>query len=125
MPRPVLAEIVFSYWQKWNHVAPDGVKIQDAWPEFSARCIMVSELSGLNTARWTFAEGTRGNATGFTGAVSFTLLPRHQCGEWAQYWDGADRVLQSLAQFAFYCGTGHHASIGMGQTRVLPGNKAR
>jgi CRISPR/Cas system endoribonuclease Cas6 (RAMP superfamily) len=108
-----------SYGQKWNAVAPEGVQIQDLWPGFAAACIMVSELSGLNTTRWSFAEGTRGVATGFTGAVGFTLLPKRQCGEWAEYWDGADRVMQSLAKFAFYCGTGHHASIGMGQTRVL------
>ena len=80
---------------------------------------MVSELAGINTTRWSFAEGTRGVALGFTGAVGFVLLPRSKCGDWEEYWDGADPVLQALAQFAFYCGTGDHATIGMGQTRLL------
>jgi CRISPR-associated endoribonuclease Cas6 len=121
VPLPIPAHVFRSYWQKWNSVAPEGAQIQDLWPGFAAACIMVSELSGLNTTRWTFAEGTRGVATGFTGAVGFTLLPRRQAGEWAGYWDGAERVLQSLAQFAFYCGTGHHTTVGLGQTRPLQG----
>ena len=119
IPLPLPGQVFRSYWMKWNAFAPEGAQIQDVWPGFASACIMVSELAGINTTRWSFAEGTRGVATGFTGAVGFVLLPRNKCGDWAEYWDGADQVLQSLSQFAFYCGTGHHATIGMGQTRVL------
>jgi hypothetical protein len=34
-------------------------------------------------------------------------------------WNGAATVMQSLANFSFYCGVGHHTTIGMGQSRVL------
>src|SRR3990172_6840295 len=27
------------------------------------------------------------------------------------------QVLRTLAEFAFYCGTGHHTTVGLGQTR--------
>jgi CRISPR-associated endoribonuclease Cas6 len=120
LPLPLPGQVFRSYWQKWNLFAPEGVQIQDLWPAFAADCIVISELSGLNTTRWSFADGTRGVATGFTGAAGFTLLPQKHCDDWAAYWPGSDRVMQTLAHYAFYCGTGHHATIGMGQTRLLP-----
>jgi CRISPR-associated endoribonuclease Cas6 len=122
-PLPVPAQVFRSYWEKWNAFAPEPYQIQDVWRDFVQDCVVVSELVGVNSERWEFAEGSRGVATGFTGTVSFALLPKHQCGSWAEVWDGADRVLQSLAQFAFYCGTGHHATIGMGQTRPIHLNR--
>lgn len=120
IPLPIPGHIFRSWWQKWNAFAPSPLQIHNFWPEFANACIMISELGGLNTERWSFAEGTHGVATGFTGLAGFHLLPKKQCGEFAPYWDGADRVLQYLSHFAFYCGTGHHTTIGMGQTRLLP-----
>jgi CRISPR-associated endoribonuclease Cas6 len=80
-------------------------------------------MTAVNTMRWEFADGTRGAATGFTGTVGFTLLPKPKINEkWKPFWDGADVVMHSLARFAFYCGVGHHTTIGMGQTRSLPLN---
>jgi hypothetical protein len=71
--------------------------IHEVWPKFVETCIMVSELTMLNTERWQFAEGTRGTATGFTGTVGFTLLPKQHVGEWAEIWDGAETVMQHMA----------------------------
>ncbi|MBU2610999.1 MAG: CRISPR system precrRNA processing endoribonuclease RAMP protein Cas6 [Chloroflexi bacterium] len=123
-PLPIPALILRSLWQRWNAVVTQPMQIHALWPEFAAACVKVSELTAVNTERWVFAEGTRGAATGFTGTVGLTLLPERQCRDWAACWEGADRVLQSLAQFAFYCGTGHHTTIGMGQTRcVSPASK--
>jgi CRISPR-associated endoribonuclease Cas6 len=116
-PLPVPGQVFRSYWEKWNTYAPEPCRIQDVWRDFVQDCVVVSELVGVNSERWEFAEGSRGIATGFTGTVGFALLPKHQCGRWADVWDGADQVLQTLSQFAFYCGTGHHTSIGLGQTR--------
>ena len=118
-PLPIPALIQRSLWQRWNTAAPEPMQIHAAWPEFAAACVKVSELTAINTDRWVFAEGTRGAATGFTGTVGLTLLPERQCRDWAACWESADRVLQSLAQFAFYCGTGHHTTIGIGQTRMI------
>jgi CRISPR-associated endoribonuclease Cas6 len=119
IPLPIPDQVFRGYWQKWNAFAPEALQINDIWPEFTKKCIRVSELSGLNTERWSFADGTRGVATGFTGAAGFYLLPKHQCGDFADYWENADRVLQTLCIFSFYCGTGHHTTIGLGQTRLL------
>jgi len=119
VPLPIPALILRSLWQRWNAVVPEPMQIHALWPEFAVACVKVSELTAINTERWVFAEGTRGAATGFTGTVGLTLLPERQCRDWSACWDGADRVLQTLAQFAFYCGTGHHTTIGLGQTRCL------
>jgi len=77
-------------------------------------------LTAVNTTHWEFAEGERGAATGFTGTVGFSLIPKSKVKkDWREYWDGSATVMQSLANFAFYCGVGHHTTIGMGQSRVL------
>jgi len=101
------------------------MQLQDFWPEFAEDCILVNEMTSVNTVHWEFAEGTRGAAIGFTGTVGFTLLPQAKVMEkWQPYWDGADVVMQSLARFAFYSGVGHHATIGMGQSRVVGGKES-
>lgn len=117
---PIPTHVFRSYCQKWNTFAPVVMHVGKFWPEFVEACVMVRELTSVNTIRWVFGEGTRGIITGFTGTVGFSLLPKHQCGQWMDTWDGADNLLQTLAVFAFYCGTGHHATIGCGQTRMLP-----
>jgi len=119
LPLPIPAQVFRSYWQKWNAFAPQPMQVHLAWPNFVEACVMVNELTAVNSLRWSFAEGTRGIATGFTGTVGFNLLPKHHSGQWEDMWDDADRVMQTLAHYAFYCGTGHHTTVGMGQTRTL------
>jgi hypothetical protein len=52
--------------------------------------------------------------------VGFSLIPKGKIKtNWQEYWEGASTVMQSLAQFAFYSGVGHHTTIGMGQCRPL------
>ncbi len=122
---PTPGQIFRSLSQKWNAFCPESMQLQDFWPEFAEDCILVNEMTSVNTVHWEFAEGTRGAATGFTGTVGFTLLPKSKVREkWQPYWDGADVVMQSLARFAFYSGVGHHATIGMGQSRVVGGKEA-
>jgi CRISPR-associated endoribonuclease Cas6 len=117
---PVPNQIFRSLWQKWNAFCPESMQLQKEWPEFVEDCILVNELTAVNTVHWEFAEGTRGAATGFTGTVGFSLLPKSKINKkWQPFWDGADVVMQSLARYAFYCGVGHHATIGMGQVRLI------
>lgn len=124
IPIPSPQQVFRSLWQKWNALCPESMQLDERWPEFASDCILVNELTAVNTVRWEFAEGTRGAATGFTGTVGFTLLPKTKVPEkWQPYWDGADVVMQSLARFAFYSGVGHHATIGMGQARIVSNNK--
>jgi CRISPR-associated endoribonuclease Cas6 len=119
IPLPIPSHVFRGVWQKWNSFAPEVLHIDAIWPEFTAACVMVSEITSLNTERWQFAEGIRGTSTGFTGTVAFILLPRHMCKGYEEQWDGANHILRLLSAFAFYCGIGHHATIGMGQTRML------
>jgi CRISPR-associated endoribonuclease Cas6 len=118
---PLPKHIFRSLWNKWNAFAPEPMQLQNQWPSFADACIFVNELSNINTVFWKFAEGTRGTATGFTGKVGFILPYKSKVPEkWQPYWDGAALVMQSLAQFAFYSGVGHHSTVGMGQSRLLP-----
>jgi CRISPR-associated endoribonuclease Cas6 len=125
LPLPLPGSVFRSYWQKWNAFAPETLQIHEKWPAFAAQCITVSELTGINSEQWRFAEGTHGAATGFTGTVSFNLLPRHQCLDWREQWVDSAPLMQTLTRFAFYCGTGHHTTVGLGQTRLLPGEQRR
>jgi CRISPR-associated endoribonuclease Cas6 len=118
---PASQHIFRSLWKKWNAACPESMQVDGRWSDFAGDCILVNELTAVNTIRWEFAEGTRGAATGFTGTVGFSLLSKSKVkDEWKPYWDGADVVMQSLARFAFYSGVGHHSTIGMGQTRLVP-----
>ena len=118
---PLPGQVFRSLWARWNAFCPAAMQVQDVWPQFAEACIYVSEMTAVNTTRWVFAEGTRGAATGFTGAVAFRLPPTRALHErWHAYTDGAAAVMGSLARFAFYAGVGHHTTIGMGQTRPLP-----
>ena len=117
---PIPGQVFRSLWQKWNAFCPESMQLQEFWPEFVENCILVNELTSVNTIHWEFAEGTHGAATGFTGTIGFSLLPKTKIyKKWQPYWDGADVVMQSLTRFAFYSGVGHHSTIGMGQARLV------
>lgn len=118
---PYPGQVFRSLWAKWNAFCPEPMQIQDVWPAFAEDCILVNEITALNSTHWVFAEGARGDATGFHGTLGFYLpAPKSLPEKWRGYADGAPAVMQSLARFGFYAGVGHHATIGMGQVRVRP-----
>ncbi|GAB4400389.1 MAG: hypothetical protein OHK003_25910 [Anaerolineales bacterium] len=120
---PAPGQIFRSLWEKWNAFAPEPMQVHDLWPQFANDCILVDELTAVNSTRWEFSEGTGRTATGFTGTVGFYLAPKSKVKQqWREYWDGANVVLQSLANFSFYSGVGHHTTVGMGQVRLLSFN---
>lgn len=117
---PLPGQVFRSLWTKWNTFCLEPMQVQDIWPEFAEACILVSEMTAVNTHQWIFAEGTRGGAIGFTGTIGYHLPDKKRLHtDWHPYYDGAATVMQSLAKFAFYAGVGHHTTIGMGQARVL------
>ena len=117
---PSSTQVFRSLWEKWNEFAPEAMQIHELWPSFASECILIDELTAVNTTHWEFAEGTRGAATGFTGAVGFSLISKSKIKKsWREYWMGSSTVLQSLARFAFFSGVGHHTTIGMGQSRSI------
>ena len=118
---PMPGQVFRSLWEKWNAFAPEPMQVHELWPQFAGDCILVDEMTAVNTTHWEFAEGTRGAATGFTGTVGFSLIPKGRVKTgWKEYWEGAATVMQSFAQFSFYSGVGHHTTIGMGQCRQIP-----
>ena len=118
---PMPGQVFRSLWEKWNTFAPEPMQVHELWPQFAGDCILVDEMTAVNTMHWEFAEGTRGAATGFMGTVGFSLIPKDRVKTgWQEFWEGAATVMQSLAQFAFYSGVGHHTTIGMGQCRPIP-----
>lgn len=119
IPLPIPEQIFRNYWQKWNKFSPAHMEIQDVWPAFAKNCITINKLAHINTVKWQVSEENRRSYTGFTGTTTFKLLPPNRRKEWKDFHDGAAAVMQSLSTFAFYCGTGHHTTIGMGQTRPL------
>ncbi len=118
---PLPGQVFRSLWAKWNAYCPEPMQVQDLWPEFAEACILVSEMTTVNTHHWAFAEGTRGGSIGFTGTVGFHLPDKKRLHkDWHPYYDGTATVMHSLAKFAFYAGVGHHTTIGMGQVRPIP-----
>ncbi|HNC47202.1 MAG TPA: CRISPR system precrRNA processing endoribonuclease RAMP protein Cas6, partial [Acidobacteriota bacterium] len=96
------------------------MQVHELWPQFANDCILVDELTAVNSSRWDFSEGTGRSSTGFTGTVGVYLAPKSKIKpQWQEAWDGANVVLQSLAKFSFYSGVGHHTTVGMGQARLL------
>jgi CRISPR-associated endoribonuclease Cas6 len=123
---PIPGKVFRSLAEKWNAFCPETMQLHELWPGFADDCIIVNEMTAVNTVHWEFAEGTRGAATGFTGTVGFSLLSKANAPkQWQAYWDGADVVMRSLVGFAFYCGVGHHTTIGMGQSRALHQDKQK
>lgn len=117
---PAPGQIFRSLWEKWNAFSPEPMQVHDLWPQFANDCILVDELTSINTTHWDFSEGSGRSATGFTGTVGFYLAPKSKVKpQWQGNWDGANVVMQSLANFSFYSGVGHHTTTGMGQTRLL------
>ena len=117
---PVPEQVWRSLWWRWNHFAPENLKIDSIWARFAENCIVVSDYL-LQAKKIYFKKGAKGAVTGATGQITYSLLPSKNCGEYAEYRLGADLVMRTLANFAMYSGVGHHTTIGLGQTRVLVG----
>jgi len=101
-----LPGLVFdSYLQKWNAFAP--VALPPEVKRYAEECVAVSRYR-LQVVLMEFGEVRE---LGFVGTCRFTALVADP------YWL---RLLHLLAAFAFYAGTGHHTTRGMGQTRKLP-----
>jgi CRISPR-associated endoribonuclease Cas6 len=99
-----LPEWVFCSWlERWNAFAPIGLPAE--MREFAKKCIAVNRFR-IQTA----VVRHDVPLIGFTGECSFRIL------EPDPYWL---RLADTLAAFAFYCGTGHKTTWGLGQTRCL------
>lgn len=105
LPDPVL---VFQSWlNRWNEFAPEEQQINVAVLDLVAAHVAVSYYNG-RTEMVDFGGNKR--VVGFVGAVQYHILRPALIGAtWL-------RALNTLADYAPFCGTGHKTAQGMGQT---------
>jgi len=108
LPDPV---IVWQSWlNRWNGFAPEELKYNVNTLDVVAAHVAISRYE-LHTETTRYQEEERYQQIGFVGRVSYRVMQAERIGE-----EMVQR-LNALADYAFYCGTGHHTTRGMGQTR--------
>ena len=101
-----LPGLVFdSYLQRWNAFAP--VALHPDVKRYAEECVAISRYR-LQTVLVEFGAARH---VGFVGRCQFMALVHDP------YWL---RLLNLLAAFALYAGTGHRTTMGLGQTRQIP-----
>jgi CRISPR-associated endoribonuclease Cas6 len=102
VPLPEPGLVFDSHLQAWNAYAP--IYLNPEAKRFAQECVAVSRYQ-LRTRLVRFGEAC---TCGFVGKCKFSVL----VGD--EYWT---RVMNLLAAFAFYAGTGYQTTVGQGQTR--------
>jgi len=104
VPLPLPGLVFDSYLQRWNAFAP--VALHPDVKRYAEECVAISRYR-LQTVLVEFGAARH---VGFVGSCQFMALVRDP------YWL---RLLNLLAAFAFYAGTGHRTTMGLGQTKVV------
>lgn len=100
---PLPPSVFGSYWQRWRIFS--GIELSDDLLDFVAEYVAV-EQHRLRTEM--VPHGPRHQLHGFTGRCTYRVLKR----------DPAKlKELNTLANYALYCGTGQKTTQGMGQTK--------
>lgn len=107
LPDPTL--VFASYRARWNAFAPEQLKIDERWLEWVKSGVAVSRF-GLQSQAVDFGKYQQ---IGCVGKVQYTVIDR---GPESKEGRGP---LNALADYAFFCGTGHKTTQGLGQTRRL------
>ena len=98
-----------SWLSRWNSFAPQELQYNVNTLDVVSAHMAISRYElRTETTRY---EGDRYQQIGFVGQVSYRVVRAHLLG------DEMVRRLNALADYGFYCGTGHHTTRGMGQTR--------
>jgi len=106
LPDPMM--VFESYRARWNGFAPDALQISDEWADWLRQSVAVQRAE-IRTERVQFKEYAQ---IGFVGAVEYAVVKRAPDRE-------GIAPLNALAEYAFFCGTGHKTTQGCGQTRRL------
>lgn len=102
-------ELVFdSYRRRWNAFAPAHLTIADDWLSWLRRSVAVSRFD-VRSEPMRFPDGLQ---IGCAGKVQYAVVA-------ADAPDDAVAILNCLADYAFFCGTGRKTTQGMGQTLRL------
>ncbi len=100
-----LPGLVFdSYLQRWNAFAPAALPLEIR--RYAEECVTISRYR----LRTVLVEFGASRQVGLVGDCQFMALVHDP------YWL---RLLNLLAAFAFYAGTGYRTTVGMGQTRLV------
>ena len=104
VPLPLPGLVFDSYLQRWNAFAP--VALHPDVKRYAQECVAISRYR-LQTVLVEFGAARH---VGFVGRCQFMALVHDP------YWL---RLLNLLAAFALYAGTGHRTTMGLGQTRRI------
>lgn len=104
LPLPLPRLVFKNYWEKWNQYSP--ISLGDNLSEIIENSVFLS-YHNMKTQMINFGGGHR--EIGFIGRCGFRVDKRTE--------PVLVLILQLLADFAFYCGTGAKTTWGMGQTK--------
>ena len=105
LPDPVL--VFTSHCARWNAFVPEALRISEAWSDWVAQHVAVSRFD-LSSQVFHFGDYQQ---IGCVGRVQYVVV-----GNGREVEEGRG-PLNALADYAFFCGTGHKTTQGMGQTR--------
>ncbi len=110
LPLPMPQMVFGGYLDRWN--ANVSTQLDRELRKFVEECVVIHRYD-LQTTPVRLEFGAP--LTGFVGRCQFRVADPNS------YWL---RVLDLLASFAFWCGTGYKITMGMGQTyKVLPSRR--
>lgn len=102
LPFPLPDSLIKSWLRRWN--AFNNIDRQWQWATHWRQSLVVNGYS-LRTISVRYGRQLRIGCTGWYGLRALNLPPDELA------------IINALADYAFYCGSGHHTTQGMGLTR--------
>jgi len=102
LPFPLPDSLINSWLRRWN--AFNDIEQEWQWPAHWRKSLVVSGY-GLRTVPVRYGRQLRIGCIGWYGLRALNLPPDELA------------IINALAEYAFYCGSGHHTTQGMGLTR--------
>ena len=102
LPCPGPDSLIKSWLRRWN--AFNDIAQPWQWPAHWRKSLVVSGY-GLRTVPVRYGRQLRIGCIGWYGLRALNLPPEERA------------IINALADYAFYCGSGHHTTQGMGLTR--------
>lgn len=104
------AVLVFSsHLARWNAFAPPELRVDEAWPEWVRQTVAAARFR-LESREVRFRDYVQ---MGCVGLADYEVIRP------VRSTDLAAQVFNVLGDYAYFCGTGHKTTQGMGQTRRL------